>query len=119
MTTLDRTIAANERIATNTTSVVAGEVDNVGGKQIVFTFRNDWGASVVCHRGSYGGRDGLWELAVLDIDGNLRYDSGVTGDVLGYLTPAEVVETLEKIVALPQMTRRVESDHNGTKVLDY
>jgi hypothetical protein len=46
---------------------------------------------------SYGGKQGLWELAVLDSDGEITYNTSITNDVLGYLSEEEVNETLEKI----------------------
>ena len=72
------------------------------GDRVVFTFPNGRGASVIRHKGSYGGHAGLWELAVLDRTGELDYSTPITGDVLGYLTPAEVVGTLELIRDLPE-----------------
>ena len=37
----------------------------MGGIQKIYSFPNGYGASVIKHEGSYGGSDGLWELAVL------------------------------------------------------
>lgn len=56
----------------------------------VMMFDNGYGVSVVKHDYSYGGREGLYELAVLDSEGSLTYDTEITGDVLGYLTPEDV-----------------------------
>jgi hypothetical protein len=64
------------------------------------TFENGYGASVVCHTMSYGGKLGLYELAVLDKQGNLTYDTPITSDVIGYLTPEEVTNYLIKIQEL-------------------
>ena len=63
-------------------------------------FENGYGASVVRHEYSYGGKDGLYELAVLSNDGELTYDTPITDDVLGYLTTNEVTEILIKIQQL-------------------
>lgn len=60
-------------------------------------FDNGYGASVVRHSFSYGGKSGLYELAVLDKNGDLIYDTPITDDVIGYLTPEEVTEVLIKI----------------------
>ena len=35
-----------------------------------YKFDNGYGASVVCHSGSYGGNKGLYEIAVLDLTGD-------------------------------------------------
>lgn len=74
-----------------------------GGVQHLFKFDNGYGASVIRHDFSYGGEDGLWELAVLEFEGeewNLCYDTEVTDDVLGYLTDAEVEYNLDEIEKL-------------------
>jgi len=63
-------------------------------------FENGYGASVVRHEYSYGGKDGLYELAVLSNEGELTYDTPITNDVLGYLTDKDVTEVLIKIQQL-------------------
>ena len=73
----------------------------MNGKQARIRFDNGYGASVVSHKFSYGGSEGLYELAVLGKDGDLTYDTPVTNDVLGYLTDKEVTEYMEDIQALP------------------
>ena len=60
-------------------------------------FNNGFGSSVVRHKNSYGGSKGLYELAVLDKDGYLNYDTPITNDVLGFLTPENVTEILIQI----------------------
>lgn len=73
-------------------------------------FNNGYGASVVCHDFSYGGDNGLAELAVLkeDTDGDwhLCYDTPITDDVIGHLSSKEVDKLLKKIEALPPAKRR-------------
>jgi hypothetical protein len=64
------------------------------------TFDNGYGASVVKHEFSYGGKDGLYELAVLDSNGDLTYDTPITDDVIGYLREIDVTEVMEKIQQL-------------------
>ena len=73
----------------------------MNGKQARIMFDNGYGASVVSHNFSYGGSEGLYELAVLGKDGDLTYDTPVTNDVLGWLTDKEVTEYMEDIQALP------------------
>lgn len=49
---------------------------------------------------SYGGGDGLYEIAVLH-DGVIVYNTPITSDVLGYLTEEDVMSTLKDISLLP------------------
>jgi hypothetical protein len=63
-------------------------------------FDNGYGASVVKHEYSYGGKDGLYELAVLDKNGELCYDTPITEDVIGYLRDIDVTDVMEKIQKL-------------------
>jgi len=69
-------------------------------------FPNGYGASIIRTPFSYGGDDGLFELAVLkfgetDNDFSLTYETPITDDVLGHLEFCEVVLTLNKIKNLP------------------
>jgi hypothetical protein len=68
-----------------------------GGVAGKIMFKNGYGASVIRHEHSYGGKKGLYELAVLDNEGNLTYDTPVTNDVLGFLSPKEVTDYLIQI----------------------
>jgi hypothetical protein len=70
------------------------------GVQCRMMFENGFGVSVVSHTYSYGGKDGLFEVAVLGKDGNLTYDTPVTNDVVGYLNPDEVTEIMEQVQSL-------------------
>ena len=63
-------------------------------------FKNGYGVSVVCHSFSYGGKNGLYEVAVLDTDGEITYETDVTDDVIGHLTPEQVTETMAFIQVL-------------------
>ena len=73
----------------------------MNGKTGRIHFENGWGASVVSHTFSYGGKEGLYELAVLDSDGELHYDNPVAlGDVRGHLTEDEVNDLLIEIQKL-------------------
>tara|TARA_B100000214_G_scaffold371000_1_gene346610 strand:+ start:124 stop:534 length:411 start_codon:yes stop_codon:yes gene_type:complete len=78
------------------------------GVQHIFRFPNDLGASVVSHSDSYGGKH-FWELAVVSFrkprfsnqigerDWDITYDTPITSDVLGWLTPRQVASTLRRI----------------------
>ena len=72
----------------------------LGGVMKRYAFSNGYGASVVSNQRTYGGSEGLWELAVLKGE-NICYDTPITDDVLGWLTEEEVESTLDKIEALP------------------
>ena len=50
---------------------------------------NGYGLSVACHEHSYGGNEGLYEIALLKGD-NLHYDDCEWQDVRGWLTKSEV-----------------------------
>ena len=74
------------------------------GQQARVFFLNGYGASIVIGPYTYGGDRGLYELAVLE--GNeskcgLAYDTPITDDVIGHLTPDAVTELLGRIEALP------------------
>jgi hypothetical protein len=74
--------------------------NHIEGVQARITFENGYGASVVKSEYTYGGKDGLYELAVLDSDGNLTYATSVTDDVIGYLRPEDVTDVMAKIQQL-------------------
>lgn len=66
-------------------------------------FPNGYGASVIRSEYSYGGRKGLYELAVLrgNVENfSLCYTTPITSDVCGCLTPAEVTALLAQVEAL-------------------
>ena len=69
------------------------------GIQKKYQFPNGYGASVICHIGSYGGHLGLWELAV-ELHGIICYDTVITNDVLGYLNQEELNKHLKAIKEL-------------------
>ena len=71
-----------------------------GGIQKLYKFRNGWGASVVMFPGSYGFEKGLWELAVLDANKEISYDTPITSDVIGWLDDNMVNIILERIKKL-------------------
>jgi hypothetical protein len=62
-------------------------------------FDNGYGVSVVRTPFSYGGKQGLYELAVFK-DGSICYDTPITSDVIGYLRPEDVTDVMEKIQKL-------------------
>ena len=64
-------------------------------------FDNGYGASVACHTGSYGGDEGLFEMALTDDEGDIitspNDPSSSWQDVKGYLTLSEVEAYLTEI----------------------
>lgn len=81
----------------------------LGGVQATIFFPNGYGASVICGQGSYGGDQGLYELAVAAGDaGNwsICYSTPITDDVVGYLSEARVTDLLTAIEALPARARK-------------
>ncbi len=66
----------------------------------IYRFDNGYGASVVSHSMSYGGKDGLFEVAVLDNNGEITYNTPITGDVVGFLDFQDVADILNKIKSL-------------------
>ncbi len=71
-----------------------------GGVGYRVWFANGYGASVIRHLYSYGGPAGLWEIAVLDSDGELTYETPVTDYVVGRLSDSDVACVLREIAAL-------------------
>ena len=62
-------------------------------------FQNGYGVSVIKHTGSYGSNEGLYELALLK-DNAICYDTEITTDVVGHLTPDDVTEIMIKVQEL-------------------
>lgn len=87
--------------------LIAERPHPAGGQQGSIRFPNGYGASIVRTPSSYGGDEGLWELAVVIFTGEspwsfqLTHETPITSDVLGWLTEEEVIETLRRIDALP------------------
>ena len=76
----------------------------LGGTIYRHFYPNGYGVSIVQNEMSYGGADGLWELAVLK--GNkdawkLCYDTPITSDVIGYLVEDDIDNICSNVEALP------------------
>lgn len=76
-----------------------------GGYQIVYRFPNGYGASIVNHSFSYGTELGVIKFkSSIDMnDFGLTYETPITDDVLSYLSPEDIEETLNRIRALPAL----------------
>lgn len=81
-------------------TIEKNDMDYVNGFQLVYKFDNDYGASVVKHNFSYGGKKGLYEVAVLDNEGELCYTTPITDNVIGHLTMDEANVYLAEISKL-------------------
>ena len=68
----------------------------VEGVKSYIEFENGYAVSIIKTEYSYGGTHGLYELAILK-DGDIVYDTPITNDVVGHLTPEEVTEYMLKI----------------------
>jgi hypothetical protein len=71
--------------------------------QYLFHFDNGYGASIIKSKYSYGGRQGLWELAVLK-DKQICYSTHITDDVIGYIDDHQAMRYLVQISCLPSKT---------------
>jgi hypothetical protein len=72
------------------------------GTQVVLQFGDEYELSVVSHSGSYGGRDGLYEIATYK-HGSQTEMPGITavGDtVKGYLTETDVDAIIVKMISV-------------------
>jgi hypothetical protein len=76
------------------------------GAQRIYKFPNGWGASVVPEYKISTSNTvskpvtGLWEVAILDADGNLCYDTAITDDVVRNLNDPEVDNLLGQVSRL-------------------
>ncbi len=73
------------------------------GIQAVHFFDNSYGVSVIKSEYSYGGRDGLYEVAVLrgnSDEWDIVYDTEITDDVIGHLSEDQVGEVLMQVETL-------------------
>lgn len=76
------------------------------GYQNVYTFENGYGLSIISNPVSYGGQNGLFEAALLGLDGEIIYreDLGFP-DVQGHLDFADIAQLIEEIKNLPPLEK--------------
>lgn len=86
-------------------------VDPLMGISSRIYFDNGYGVSVAKGMYTYGGKDGLYELAVLDSKGEIDYTTSITNDVIGYLRPEDVTDVMVKVQQLVKPTNSVTSDN--------
>jgi hypothetical protein len=81
-------------------------------------YENGYGVSVISNEYSYGGREGLYELAVLKGDEDnyeLCYDTYITNDVIGYLTDSSVQNIIEQVKKLDKTPEAIVKNRD-TKI---
>jgi hypothetical protein len=76
-------------------------------------FDNNYAVSVIRGPYTHGGNKGLYELAVLYMapdsnESELVYDTPVTNDVEGHLTPSDVTRLMKQVEALPPRVKATE-----------
>ena len=76
------------------------KMKNTDGIQSTVSFPNGWGASIVKSDISYGGKSGLFEIAVLDNDGKINSQTDITDDVVGWCDDKDVDRILTAISKL-------------------
>ena len=69
------------------------------GQAAALEFDNGYGVSVICGFGAYSNNDTPYELAILK-HGSLCYDTEITNDVIGYLTPDDVTNYMKQVQEL-------------------
>lgn len=97
-------------------------VGDIKLEHYLFVFPNGFGASVIRNPYSYGGPQGLYELAVLRKrrkHWEITYKTPITNDVLGNLKYNDVVQALEDISGLADVYDLLHKsfvDHDGNVV---
>lgn len=76
-------------------------------------YDNNYAVSVIRGPYTHGGLKGLYELAVLYMapdssESELVYDTPVTNDVEGHLTPDDVTRLMKQVEALPLRVKTTE-----------
>ena len=82
---------------TDFTPIISEAPPLLPGERHQYRFPNGRGATVVRGPYSYGGDRGLWELAVLDSNGEYDPSTTVTSDVEGWLEDEDVNKLLHQI----------------------
>jgi hypothetical protein len=78
-------------------------------------YQNGYGISIICNEFSYGGRDGLFEIAVLIGDEDnyeICYTTPIASDVIGYLTSEEVNSIVEDIKKLTSTLEAISKNRD-------
>ena len=90
--------------------------NHIGGKQARIIFDNGYGASIIQTPFSYGGKMGLYELAILDEEGHVCNTTSISEKgVIGYLREKDVSEVMIKIQNLPMIENTNTDNTTNTK----
>lgn len=75
----------------------------------IIQFENGYGFSIISNsRYSYGGSQGLFEIALLDETGDIMYDKEIGfGDVVGHLDFNDVALLIKAVSALPPRDKTI------------
>tara|TARA_B110000285_G_scaffold37524_1_gene40651 strand:- start:131 stop:430 length:300 start_codon:yes stop_codon:yes gene_type:complete len=77
------------------------KIKHQDGVQAIAEFPNGFGASIIKSDSSFGGKSGLFELAVLDNDtGNINSTTDITDDVIGWQDEGDIDRILNAISML-------------------
>tara|TARA_R110002167_G_scaffold136210_1_gene322838 strand:+ start:351 stop:650 length:300 start_codon:yes stop_codon:yes gene_type:complete len=77
------------------------KIKHQDGIQAIAEFPNGFGASVIKSDTSFGGKSGLFELAVLDNEnGNINSTTDITDDVIGWQDEDDIDRVLTAISKL-------------------
>ena len=68
-------------------------------------YDNNYGVSVVRGPYTFGGDKGLYELAIIymapeDKESRICYDTPITNDVMGHLTPEDITKIMKQVSEL-------------------
>ncbi len=76
-------------------------------------FDNGYGVSIIRNQYSYGGKDGLFEMAILigdEFDHSICYDTPLTSDVFGYMNIEELNKSINDVRNLPKTIQKNRED---------
>ena len=77
------------------------KIKHQDGVQAIAEFPNGFGASIIKSDSSFGGKSGLFELAVLDNEtGNINSTTDITDDVIGWQDEGDIDRILNAISML-------------------
>jgi len=79
------------------------------GTIAVHMFSNGFGASVITGEKVYSTKEAPYEIAILDKNGKITYDTPLASDVIGYLTEAGADDLLKDIEELEARVQQVEA----------